>query len=68
MFITVHDKAHSTDSIILRLNDIIRVMPLDGNFSRVYLASHENEYPVQVVDCWESVDEIGDIISEAQES
>lgn len=68
MFITVHDKVCSNEAIILRIDRINRVMPLDGCCSRIYLETNENDFPVKVIDCYEDVEEISELIDEAKES
>ena len=68
MFITVHDRTHSSDAIILRVDRINRVMPLDRWYSRIYVETNEADFPVKVIDCYEDVDEICTLLEEAQES
>lgn len=63
MFIKVHDKTRGLYAILLRLDDIVSVMPLDGNRSRICLSCPGENHTVQFVDCYESVDEIEELIS-----
>ena len=66
MFITVHSKMDLSEAAILKTDTILRVLTLDGCYSRIYLDSGDSENPVVVFDCWESVDEVADLISDAE--
>ena len=60
-FIKVHEGTQPTTEVAIPADSIIRVETSNVNRSRIYI---NNGRSIEILECWESVDEILELINE----